>query len=439
MQRINSVRIGATAALLCALCAANAQAPAFGLPLPNDSTYLQTMIEYGFNIPKGKKLPERVDIRQHFVQPGNQGPYASCTAWSIGYGIMTYQENKAKGITPDQSKKPAAKDVFSPGFLFTMVKNYAAPDKTKDACYSGVAIAATFTIASRWGNVPASVYGYQGALKGCRDSPSESVMDSALFRKLRTPVKLFHPCPGCPPYYEGPFNPLQWQYHLSRGEPLLIGIYIDDTFFQRGDSAFRAGSKHFVWDRPVAGDGGGHALVCCGYNAADSTFLFYNSFGPKWGNDGYCWINYRTLYKQTQEAYVFNGAYDEEIKPRKLKVEKPREATSTTASGKLAEGRCFGIGGLYAELAEHHGETGCALVRLLDPTTRKVRATLNVHEEVPRSIVIDDQLWTIRFTETSKVSRLFRDNARLTLEVNPAGDESLKQRISRHIDLFRDR
>lgn len=438
MPGIRAVRLCTLAALLCAM-QARAQRPAYGLPLPNDSTYLQTMVEYGFNIPKGRKLPKKADIRQHFAQPGNQGPYASCTAWSIGYGIMTYQENKAKGIVPDQRKKPAPKDVFSPGYLFTMVKHYAAPDDSKDACYSGVAIPAAFTVASRWGNVPASVFGYQGALKGCRDSPSESVMDSALFRKLRTPVRLFHPCKGCPPYHEGPFNPLQWQYHLSRGEPLLIGIYIDDTFFARGDSAYKAGSTHFVWDRPEAGDGGGHALVCCGYNAADSTFLFYNSFGTKWGNDGYCWINHRTLYKQCQEAYVFNGAYDEEIKPRKLKVDKADKATATYASGKLAEGQCFSIGGLYAELAEHHGETGCALVRLRDPGTGKVRATMNVHEEVPRSIVIDDQLWTIRFDDTPGISRIFRDNVRLTLEVDPVGDESLKKRISQHIDLFRER
>jgi len=435
---MTAARTCTVAVLLCA-SPLQAQVPTYGLPLPNDSSYLQTMIEFGFSIPKGKKLPKRVDIRQHFAQPGNQGPYASCTAWAIGYGIMTYQQNKAQGITPDQGKKPTTKDVFSPGYLFTMVKHYAAPDDTRDACYSGVAIPATFTIASRWGNVPASLYGYQGALKGCRDAITESVMDSALFRKLRTPVKLFHPCPGCQPYHEGPFNPLQWQYHLSRGEPLLVGIYIDTTFYHRGDSAFRAGSKHFVWDRPETGDGGGHALVCCGYNTADSTFLFYNSFGPKWGNDGYCWINYRTLYKQTQEAYVFSGAYDEEIKPRKLRIDKADAVTATTATGKLAEGQCFSIGGLYAELAEHHGETGCALVRLLDPKTRKVRATLNVHDEVPRSIVIDDQLWTIRYTKTSNLSRLFRDNARLTLEVNPVGDESLKKRMRQHIELIRAR
>lgn len=439
MPCFRMIRSCTFAALLCA-SQARAQVPAYGLPLPNDSTYLQCMIEYGFNIPKGKKLPDRVDIRQHFVQPGNQGPYASCTAWSIGYGIMTYQENRAKGIIPDQRKKPTPKDVLSPGYLFTMVKHYAAPDDSKDACFSGVAIPAAFTVASRWGNVPASVFGYQGALKGCRDSPSESVMDSALFRKLRTPVKLFHPCPKCPPYYEGPFNPLQWQYHLSRGEPLLIGLYIDSTFFLRGDSAYKAGSTRYVWDRPEAGDdGGGHALVCCGYNTADSTFLFYNSFGTKWGNDGYCWINHRTLYKQTQEAYVFNGAYDEEIKPRRVKLEAADAVTATTAVGKLPEGHCFALGGLHAVLAEYDARTGCALVRLLDPMTGRVRANLNVHDEVPRSMVIDDRLWTVRFTETSKASRLFRDNVRLSLEVNETADEALQGRMSHHIDLFRAR
>lgn len=416
-----------------------AQQPVFGLQLPNDTTYLQTMIEYGFNIPKSKALPKQVDIRQHFAQSGNQGRFASCTAWAIGYGIMTYQDNKARGIEPDQSKKPAPEDVYSPGFLFTMVKNYAAPDKTEDACMTGVAIPATFTVASRWGNVPASVYGYQGALKGCRDSPSENVMDSALFRKLRTPVKLHYPCVNCPDYHNGPFNPLQWQYHLSRGEPLLVGLYIDDTFSERGFSAYEAGSKHFVWDRAEDIEGGGHALVCCGYNTVDSTFLFYNSFGPKWGNNGYCWINYRTLYRQTLEAYVFNGAYDEEITPRTLRADQPKATTETTAVGKLAEGQFFRLGGLNVVLTAYDANTGSALVRLVDPVSGKVRANMNVHDEVPRSMVVDGRLWTVQFKRTTRASRVLRDNVQIMVEVNETADDLLTKGIRKRFELFLDR
>jgi Papain family cysteine protease len=434
------LRICASALVLVALHALG-QSPkhVHGLPLPNDTAYVQSLLEYAFTIPKGETLPASMDIREYFAQPGDQGPYASCTAWAIGYGIMTYDRNRAKGIKPDQSKAPAPRDVLSPGYLFTMVKRYAEPDTSQDPCIFGVATQATFTIASRWGNVPASVYGYAGALQDCRDSVHLNVMDSALFRKLRTPVKLYHPCPGCPDYHEGPFYPLQWQYHLSLGEPILVGIYTDDTFFERGDSAYKAGSTHFVWDRPVTGDGGSHSIVCCGYNTADSTFLFYNSFGTEWGNNGYCWINYRTLYKQCTEAYVFNGGYDQEIKPRKALLIAPATKSDTTASGKLGEGHFFQLGGLNVALAEHDQKSETSLVRLVDPASGKVIKALNLHDEVPRSVVINDRLWTFHFTEPTWFSTLFGDHVHLSVEVDAEEDEAMGERMKQHIERFRQR
>ena len=433
-----AIRICAIMPVFLALHA-GAQKRAHGLLLPNDTAYVQCLLEYAFTIPKGETPPASKDIRQHFARPGDQHEFASCTAWAIGYGIMTYDRNKAKGIKPDQRKPPAARDVLSPGYLFTMVKRYAEPDTTADPCMYGVATQATFTIASRWGNVPASVYGYAGALQDCRDSIHINVMDSALFRKLRTPVKLFHPCPGCPRYHEGPFNPLQWQYHLAKGEPLLVGIYADTTFFARGDSAYKAGSKHFVWDRPVTSDGGGHALVCCGYNMADSTFLFYNSFGTEWGNDGYCWINYRTLYPQCQEAYVFTGEYDEVIKPRKSLAVIPAAKTDSTATGKLGEGRHFQLGDLNVVLADHNGRKETALVRLVDPATDKVIKSMRIDDEVPCSVVIHDRMWTVSFTEPTWFSTLFGDHVHLRVEVDADDVDVLQEQMAKHIQQFRGR
>lgn len=422
--------------LACNLCG---QTPArkHGLPLPKDGEYMQCMIEYAF--PKVKPMPARVDIRQHFAQPGDQFDYASCTAWAIGYGIMTYDHNRALGKQPDQSRKPKRSEVFSPGYLFNMVKRYVEPDTSQESCMHGVAIAGTFTIASRWGNVPASVYGFDGALDDCRDSVRLGVMDSALYRKLRVPVKLFHPCPGCAPYLEGPFNPLQWQYHLAKGEPILVGVYIDSTFFYRGDSAHKAGSTRFVWDRPDAGDGGQHALVCCGYNAADTTFLFYNSFGTHWGNNGYCWINYRTLLHQCTEAYVFNGGYDEEIKPREQIATVPMVMTDTTASGKLGEGHFMQIAGMRVVLADRDAKEQAALVHLVDDATGNVVRTMKLHERVPRSIMIDDRMWTLSFTKRPWFSSLFSDHVDLHVEVDADEDEALRERIERRLQTFRDR
>jgi hypothetical protein len=51
---------------------------------------------------------------------------------------------------------------------------------------------------------------------------------------------------------------------------------------------------------------GGHALLLSGYeDTPKGTFyLIHNSWGPKWGTDGYAWIWEKTLHTNIAEAYV---------------------------------------------------------------------------------------------------------------------------------------
>jgi hypothetical protein len=57
------------------------------------------------------------------------------------------------------------------------------------------------------------------------------------------------------------------------------------------------------------GGHGGHAIVLAGYQdtAKGTYFLIHNSWGTKWGTDGYAWIWEKTLRNNIAEAYVVSA------------------------------------------------------------------------------------------------------------------------------------
>jgi C1A family cysteine protease len=52
---------------------------------------------------------------------------------------------------------------------------------------------------------------------------------------------------------------------------------------------------------------GGHAILCSGYDAKKELYRLHNSWGPKWGKGGDCFISAKdmaTLLKRRGEAAV---------------------------------------------------------------------------------------------------------------------------------------
>jgi C1A family cysteine protease len=78
---------------------------------------------------------------------------------------------------------------------------------------------------------------------------------------------------------------------LAAGFPFVIGFAVYESF-ENIDVA-RTGIV------PVPGKDermvGGHAVLVAGYDNAGGAFLVRNSWGPDWGEGGYCWMPYAYL------------------------------------------------------------------------------------------------------------------------------------------------
>lgn len=100
---------------------------------------------------------------------------------------------------------------------------------------------------------------------------------------------------------------------LSEGFPVAIGLRLFDSF---------GSTKGFVLlpteDEIVAADRNYHAMVVCGYDDKQKYFLVRNSWGTKFGAEGYCYIPYAYL----ADSRLLSGAYIvTEVSPANLQVE----------------------------------------------------------------------------------------------------------------------
>lgn len=87
---------------------------------------------------------------------------------------------------------------------------------------------------------------------------------------------------------------------LEEGFPFLFGFTVYPAF----ESA-AAGQTGFV-PMPKAGEKsiGGHAVIAVGYDDAKQQFIFRNSFGSGWGEDGYGYFPYEYLTKYGFDFWV---------------------------------------------------------------------------------------------------------------------------------------
>jgi Papain family cysteine protease len=91
---------------------------------------------------------------------------------------------------------------------------------------------------------------------------------------------------------------------LAAGQDVIVSLALPPTFAATG----RAGARYVPhWLEPEPD--GGHALVVSGYvTLAKATyFLLHNSWGTRWGDNGYAWIHASTLQKHLREALVVDA------------------------------------------------------------------------------------------------------------------------------------
>lgn len=87
---------------------------------------------------------------------------------------------------------------------------------------------------------------------------------------------------------------------LNQNKPVIIGLTVYESFNYVDED-------NPVVQLPRAGDsGGGHAMTAVGYDIAQRKILVKNSFGTRWGMNGYGWLPFDYVNSESFEKWIFD-------------------------------------------------------------------------------------------------------------------------------------
>jgi C1A family cysteine protease len=207
-----------------------------------------------------KALPSKIDLSSNMPQPYDQKSIGSCTAQAVA-AILEYSEKKQNKENPCT---PSRLFIYYNERVLEGTVNY----DTGATIRSGIKTIATL------GYCEEILWPYN--IKSFKTKPALAAYTDA----KQCIVSSYERVPQT-----------EWAVKsvLAEGHPVAFGFAVYDYF----ESPSMAASG--ILPLPGAGERqlGGHAVVLCGYDDSKKRFLVRNSWGTKWGQKGYFWMDYQ--------------------------------------------------------------------------------------------------------------------------------------------------
>lgn len=219
------------------------------------------------------KLPAKFSLNG--PKPVSQGGTSKCTAFSSAYWIIGLYNGVSGNMTNFNG-------CGSPDFLYGMYKKVNSDpgcnegalmfDENKDV--KGIA-----EILKQYGTTSWNEFPFEDDSINC-PAITEALIKKAAKNKIAGYLRLDSK------QYNNVQELKAWIYG---GYPLWFGCAIDEGFDDPED-------KEIIADT-LGASGGGHAMTIVGYDDSKNAFKLVNSWGDKWKNDGYAWIDYQYLIR----------------------------------------------------------------------------------------------------------------------------------------------
>ncbi|CAL1516288.1 C1 family peptidase [Chitinophaga sp. MM2321] len=227
-----------------------------------------------------RDMPSQYSLEKYAPVAGDQGPYGTCTAWAVGYGIATILYAKTHGLT---DKELINRYAFSPTFLYEHIK-----DSDDHDCQDGASTVKALNTLIKVGDATLSTVPYK-----CGVVPTERAKSEAANYKISDAAILFtqRGISKDDAYAKKSQEMIELtKKAIMEGSPVAIAFMLPESFFS---------IKTAVW-KPAAKESFGdwkhnrHAMAVIGFDdkIAGGAFRVLNSWGTKWGDNGMVWIKY---------------------------------------------------------------------------------------------------------------------------------------------------
>ncbi len=202
-----------------------------------------------------RALPPRIDLRDGFTSCYNQGRLGSCTANAIA-GSLQFLEQKEGSVNP-----------VMPSRLF-IYYNERALEGTVESD-SGAQIRDGIKSVAKRGFCSEDLWPYDIGRFAAR--PPARCYSAALKDRVSQYLRLDHE-------QSGPLLTC-----LASGYPFVFGFSVYESFESPEVAATGIVRMPRMGERVL----GGHAVVACGYDMKAGRFIVRNSWGGRWGMNGY--------------------------------------------------------------------------------------------------------------------------------------------------------
>lgn len=208
-----------------------------------------------------------VDLRDDLPPVANQGQQPSCSAWAVAYAARTHMEARTTGRKPDRPERQ-----FSPAFVYNQIPKFSDGTTNVSDALEFLKTRGCSTLATM---------SYDPNDKG-KTQPSASALSEAANYRIAG--------------YKDVDTGVNLRTYLQQRRPVIVVINNDSVFTDGKFKLFTPELRKQGLSSPgVLGEHASHAMVVVGYDDQMGAFLLMNSWGPGWGQGGYCWVSYKLM------------------------------------------------------------------------------------------------------------------------------------------------
>lgn len=217
----------------------------------------------------------------------DQRDQGSCVPFSLGYYLMSYYEKRRRGYSYLIVNNIANSGrVFSPAFIYYAVKDA----QNSGDCSSGIDFASTFNFINKYGACTWREFPYSGEGDICGRPPVQAQYTNASLQSGYV-------------FYRIDRDITTMKSYLMSEIPIIVGLYASKKMDVDGYH-HNLQDGHFFWNPSNDDIDGYHAILCVGFDENLQCFILLNSWGFNWGEQGYCYIPYKTFYERARELYI---------------------------------------------------------------------------------------------------------------------------------------
>lgn len=243
-------------------------------------------------------LPSSYSLKKYCPKTMSQREFGTCTAWACAYEARTIAEAIKNNWTDSIIINDEA---FAPLFVYAQIK-----DKKDVNCKRGTSPNDALDLMKRIGCAKFKSFDVY-----CAEYIPKDLFTEAENFKIDNYFRLWS---SSLTDYNKKLSLAKKS--ISENRPIIICMDLYDSFFKAYNQEF--------WDGQYSGPPRCHAMTVVAYDDTKQAFQIMNSWGEKWGKDGFIWVKYDDFCKTVgwaYELYVSKKSEPEPQQPTRLSGE----------------------------------------------------------------------------------------------------------------------